>query len=76
MIDRRRGGTGEDRLYLEIEPRRVVPVPAAWTSLAPPDPFAVLAGGRPLFRVEDLLRLCDLVAEVGTSLELDGQSGV
>lgn len=69
VVDRRRSGPDEDRLYLEVEPGRVVPIPAAWTSLAPPDPFILLAGGRSLFRVEDLLRLCDLVADIRATSE-------
>jgi hypothetical protein len=32
-------------------------LPAAWTSLVPPDPFVVFAHGRALFRPEDLLAL-------------------
>lgn len=33
----------------------------AWTSVAAPDPFVTLSGGRSYFRIEDLLRLARLV---------------
>jgi hypothetical protein len=42
----------------------VCSVPACWTSVAPADPFVVLAG-RCLFRYEDLLKLADLVERTG-----------
>ena len=64
VVDRRRSGDGE-RLYLEVTPGRVVTVPGAWTSLGPADPWLEVAGGRALFRIDDLLRLADLVASVG-----------
>jgi hypothetical protein len=32
-------------------------VPTAWTDAAPADPFVVVAAGRSLFRVVDLLEL-------------------
>jgi len=36
-------------------------IPLAWTDAAEEDPFVVLSGGRACFRVEDLLRLADLI---------------
>ena len=63
VIDRRRREDGEV-VYLEAEPDRVIRLPQAWTSLGAPDAFVVLAGGRSLYRVEDLLRLAELVAEI------------
>ena len=63
VVDRRRSEDGE-RLYLEVEPGRIEPVLLAWTSLSPPDPWIDIAAGRSLFRVEDLLRLADLIASV------------
>ena len=35
-----------------------------WTDAGDPDPFVVLAAGRSAFRVEDLVTLVDLVAEL------------
>lgn len=40
-------------------------LPAGWTDAVEPDPFVVVAGGRCLFRVEDLLVLVELVEGVG-----------
>ena len=54
-----------ERLYLEVAPEQIERLPVAWTSLRPPDPWIDVAAGRSLFRVEDLLRLVDLIASVG-----------
>lgn len=35
-----------------------------WTDAGDPDPFVVLAAGRSAFRVQDLVTLVDLVAEL------------
>ncbi len=40
----------------------LVRVPAAWTDLVAPDPFAVVAAGRAAFRAGDLAELADLVS--------------
>ncbi len=65
VVDRRRFETDDERLYLEVASGQVEWVPVAWTSLGPPDPWIDLAAGRSLFRVEDLLRLADLITSVG-----------
>ena len=39
----------------------LVSIPVAWTDAADRDPFVVLSGGRAHFRVEDLVRLLDLI---------------
>jgi len=72
VVDRRRVKSGEDRLYLQVGPEQVVTVPAAWTTLGPPDPLVELGGGRALFRAEDLVRLCELVAECRASVDSEG----
>ena len=72
MVDRRRVRSGEDRLYLWVGAEQVVTVPAAWTTLGRPDLLVELAGGRSLFRVEDLLELCRLVAECRASAVSEG----
>ena len=61
VVDRRRYEDVE-RLYLEVEPGRIETLPVTWTSLGPPDVWLDIAAGRCLFRVEDLLRLADLIA--------------
>ena len=64
VMDRRRCESG-DLLYLEVEAGRIAHLPEAWTSLSPPDPWLDIAAGRCLVRVEDLLRLADLIARMG-----------
>ena len=73
VVDRRRVKSGEDRLSLQVGPEQVVRIPAAWTTLGPPDPFVELAGGRSLYRVEDLVRLCRLIAECRVSADSEGR---
>jgi hypothetical protein len=38
--------------------------PAAWTDAGPVDPFVVLSAGRAVARVEDLLRLIELIEDL------------
>jgi len=52
---------GEYRVSFYETPDQVRILPAAWTSLAPPDPSVVLAAGRAAFRVADLLELSHLI---------------
>jgi len=39
-------------------------LPAAWTSIVPPDPGVVLAAGQAAFRVADLLPLVHLIQRI------------
>jgi hypothetical protein len=39
-------------------------MPATWTDVVGPDPFLVVSAGRSNFRVDDLLALAGLVAEL------------
>jgi len=55
---------GEDRVYFQDEAGRLRRLPAAWTSLAAPDPFVMISAGRALLRLEDLLQLTRLVARL------------
>ena len=48
---------GEDRVWFHDNNGRLHSVPTAWTDAAPVDPFMVVAAGRSLFRVVDLLEL-------------------
>jgi hypothetical protein len=52
---------GENRVYFYNEHGRLVAIPVDWTSLALPDPFGLVSGGRSLFRFEDLLELAHLL---------------
>ena len=45
---------------------RVRSLPTAWTSVAAPDPYVTLSGGRSHFRIEDLLTLVKLVTDLTT----------
>jgi hypothetical protein len=63
VVDRRR--CHEEYLYLEVGAERVERLPARWTSAGGVDPFVQLSAGRSLFRVDDLVRLAELVAEMG-----------
>jgi len=53
---------GENRVYFHDDQDRLVSLPAAWTSLWPPDPFIQISAGRSAFRVQDLLDLAQLLA--------------
>jgi hypothetical protein len=43
--------------------------PTAWTNLAPPDPFVVLAAGRAILRFTDLQPLSRLLHDVNETLQ-------
>ena len=55
---------GEYRVSFYETPDHVRILPAAWTSLAPPDPSVVLAAGCASFRVADLLELSHLIGRI------------
>ena len=55
---------GEYRVTFYETPDHVRTLPAAWTSLVPPDSSIVLAEGRAVFRVTDLLALTDLLQRI------------
>jgi hypothetical protein len=54
---------GENRVYYHDANGRLCSFPASFTSMARVDPFVVVAAGRSYFRVEDLLRLVQLIGE-------------
>ena len=55
---------GEYRVTFYDTPGHVRALPAAWTSVAPPDPSVILAAGRAAFRVADLLQLSQLIGRI------------
>ena len=55
---------GKYRVTFYQTPEHVRVLPAAWTSLAPPDPSVILAAGRAAFRVADLLELSHLIGRI------------
>ncbi len=54
---------GEERVTLEHPDGSLHSIPVGWTDLRPPDPYLEVGRGRSRFRVEDLLRLVDLVQD-------------
>ena len=64
---------GEQRVMFFDEAQRLRSLPLAWTSVAPADPFVVLAAGRALFRMEDLCRLAHLLAALTDRAETAGR---
>jgi hypothetical protein len=58
---KRRRNWDADRVYVYDDGGELVSLPVEWTDLAAEDPFVVIAAGRCPFRVEDLLKLADLV---------------
>jgi hypothetical protein len=54
----------EDRIYFAHSRGHPVWILAGFPSLAPVDPFVALSNGRACFRVEDLLQLARLIAEL------------
>jgi hypothetical protein len=63
ILDRRNVG-GVERVLLQGADGRMAWVPASWTDVVSPDPFVLVSDSRSCFRVADLLRLIELVAEV------------
>jgi hypothetical protein len=63
FVDHRRNW-GEDRVYLRDDQGVLRSLPAAWTDAVPEDAFVVMAAGRSPFRVDDLVRLADLVGRL------------
>ena len=60
-----RNAWGEDRVYFHDDRGRFRRLPASWTDVVGEDAFVAVAAGRSPLRVEDLLRLAELVARLG-----------
>ena len=56
---------GEDRVTLQLADGSLQSVPIGWTDVVPPDRYLSVGKGRSRFRVEDLLRLSEMVAKGG-----------
>ena len=52
---------GEERVYFRDDAGRLRHMPVTWTSHFEPDVFQVTAAGRCRFRIDDLLRLVELL---------------
>jgi len=55
---------GEHRVFYDDGTGVLAAMPTNWTDVGEPDAYVATAGGRSFCRPCDLLRLCDLVAEV------------
>ncbi len=55
---------GEQRVYFHDDAGQLVALPAQWTSVFPLDPFVLCAAGRSPFRLQDLLDLAKLLANL------------
>lgn len=56
---------GEEHVYSHDGEGKMARFPARWTSPGPVDLFVELARGRAIATVDDLLRLADLITELG-----------
>jgi Family of unknown function (DUF5372) len=56
---------GEHRVYFHDDTRRLVSLPAQWTSVFPADPYVTISADRSPFRVPDLLELAQQIARIG-----------
>ena len=56
-----RNNWGEDRVYFYEYEQNLTSVPVYWTSIVPEDPFVKISAGRSFYRVEDLVRLYNLI---------------
>ena len=57
---------GEWRIFYYLAERETAYFPASWTDVGEVDPFVELSQGRAMGRVQDLLRLAQLVADLRT----------
>jgi Family of unknown function (DUF5372) len=63
---------GEERVFfVDPQTQQVRSLPLAWTSLALPDPFVVVADGKAVLRLNDLQQLAQLLRQKQTH----GQEG-
>jgi hypothetical protein len=51
-------------VFYYTEEGQLAYLPAAWTDAGPVDPFVVLSAGRAVARIEDLLRLIELMEDL------------
>ena len=56
---------GEDRVWFHANDGSLQSVPTSWTDAAPVDAFVVVAAGRSLFRLADLLELAKHIQASG-----------
>ena len=55
---------GEERVFfVDPQTRQIRSLPLAWTSLAPPDPFLVIAAGHTVLRLQDAQQLAQFLRQ-------------
>ncbi len=75
-MDVRRSRYG-DRVFFHADDSVLISVPIGWTSLAEPDPFVVISGGKTHFRLDDLYRLADILDDLQQQdTDMEGPDGV
>jgi hypothetical protein len=63
---------GEERVFfVDPQTQQIRSLPRAWTSLALPDPFLVVAGGRTVLRLSDAQQLAQLLRQKQTPHQED-----
>jgi hypothetical protein len=63
---------GEERVFFaDPQTQQIRSLPLAWTSLAPPDPFLVVAGGQTVLRLKDLQQLAQFLRQKQTHHQED-----
>ena len=63
------------RVYFYDERGCLTSMPAEWTSVVPADVWELMAAGRARFRLDDLLRLADLIERVRAAKGAPGGGG-
>jgi hypothetical protein len=61
---------GEDRVWFYDREGRLASIPTTWTDVSALDPFVVVAAGRSLFRVTDLLELVQEIRPLEADLHV------
>ncbi len=55
---------GEERVFFaDPQTQQIRSLPLAWTSLAPPDPFLIVADGNAVLRLQDLQQLAQFLQQ-------------
>lgn len=63
---------GEERVFFaDPQTQQIRSLPLAWTSLALPDPFLVVAGGQTVLRLKDLQQLAQFLRQKQTHHQED-----
>ena len=64
ILETYRHAWSEHRVFYCDERGRMKALPARWTDFVPEEPFVAISAGRSRFRVDDLLKLVDLLDDI------------